>query len=223
MIDIFIFPDAVNRNDNLKYYKLNINQHQLTYFYNNKYVIIDTALLRDGSSSIVLYNPKSDDLYVLYNFREILQFTNTKPKDFLTEFQRQGLMQIDKSSHGVFVKVFLFKGDINLMSDTTDFSKYPHILLEDMTNLDRDYSWSIKNIEAAVFDDKIKISFTLIISEFWSEPIYLNHAGQSVLLKPGYNEVIFQYINSEDVYVGAKNSHYPGRKMLINKYAKHNK
>ena len=214
MTDIFIFPDAVNQNTNLKSYKLNIDKEQLTYFYNDKYVIIDTSLLTNGSSTIVLYNPKCDDLYVLYNFREILQLTNKKPRDFLTEFQRQGLIQIDKSSHGIFVKVFLFKGDIKLTSDTTDFSIYPHLSLQDMIELDRDYSWRIKNTKTIIFDNKVKISFTLTVSNFWSEPIYLNHAGQSILLKSGHNELILPYIKTENIYIGIKNSHYPGRKIF---------
>lgn len=215
MINIFIFPNAVRKTHQNDKYKLNIIDNILTYIYNDQHVIVDTNLIPNGSSTMIMHNPNNNDLYVLYNFREILQLTNLKPKDFFIEYQRQGLVQIDKSRKGLFIKVFLLKGDFELESDTTDFSVCPHLSLSEMYELDRKYSWKFDKVCVNILHSKVTISLNLIVSDFWTEKLYINHAGQSKILHPGYNEVIFDYVNTEDAYVGTMNSHYSGRKISL--------
>ena len=69
--NLFIFPNAVNRKNEIETIKLNTKDKVLEFSHNGKVNIIDTELLRDGSSTVILNNGITDNTYVLYNFREV--------------------------------------------------------------------------------------------------------------------------------------------------------
>ena len=220
---LFVFPNAVSRKDDKEKLKLNIHGSQLTMILDKSQVVIDTDLIRNGSSTMVMHNPITDNLYVLYNFREVLQVLDMTPLEMLYTFNNRGFMQIDKSNDDLFIKVFLLKGDSELLSDTTDFSTYKHCTADYIHPLDWQYSWTLKNVKGKLTGDFIEMSFELLKSDFWKEDVYISHAGQSIKLNPGHNEVSFKYIPTEKAYIGTLNCRYKGRAIDIERLLYANK
>ena len=94
--NLFIFLTQWIEND-IETIKLNTKGKVLEFFHNGKVNIIDTELLRDGSSTVILNNGITDNTYVLYNFREVLQVLDMLPSEFLTNLSQRCFMQLDKS------------------------------------------------------------------------------------------------------------------------------
>lgn len=217
-MNIFVFPNAVRRKGKEKI-KLNLDLEdtKLHFHYNDEHLIVDTKLLRNGSSTIITESPKKDSRYVLFNFREILEIMEMFPREFLSAMNQRAFIQIDKSNDDVFIKVFCLEGDKTIKSDTTDFSSYPHVPLESIHELDRRYSWDIENVAAELREGKLILWFDVKISDFWKEPLYVSHGGQSVRIFEGRNSKWFHYVPTEKVYFGSFNSRYIGRAVDIQK------
>lgn len=215
---LFVFDDAVRKHYMDEAIKLNIYDDHILHFYHNETkLIIDTDLLRDGSSTMLLYNPATDKTYVLYDFREILEVLNMTPKEMLSSLNQVGFMQIDKCNNDTFIKVFLLNGETELSSDTHNFASYKHYTTDYIHPLDWKYSWTIHHA-SAIYDEsesKITIEFDMKRSEFWTRDIYISHAGQTQKIKEGHNKVVFTYIETEDVYLGNPNCRYKGRALDI--------
>lgn len=211
--NLFIFPHAVRRESESETIRLNVNGGVLSFFHNDAEVSIDTTFLRDGSSTVVMANSLTGATYALYNFREILQVMDMTPSELLGTMNQRCFMQIDKSGGEVFIKVFLLEGMNELPSNTDDFSGKAHLTTDYIHELDWKYSWTIKNVSASVSGSEktITISFETVVSDFWKEPIYISHAGQTVLCNEGKNVVVFRYNEHENAYLGAPNCRYKGR------------
>lgn len=210
-MNLFVFPDAVNRYEDSEKIKLNIDGDKFHMITGNTKNTIDTSLLRDGSTTMVLNNGDIDNTFVLYNFREILQALNLTPQEMLHSLNLRGFMQIDKCNGDLFIKVFLLKGDSCLESDTDDFSSYAHCTLDYIHPLDWAYSWTVKHVNAELDGDYVNIEFDLLKSDFWSRDVYVSHGGQSAKLVVGHNKVRFKYIDTENAYIGEENCRYKGR------------
>lgn len=214
MKNLFIFPNAIHT-DEEKEVKLNIKGKVLYFWYGERHVMIDTEVLRDGSSTMILNNPLLSETYVLYNFRETLEVLAMTPSEMLSRLQQQGLMQIDKCGGEVYIKVFL-PGDY-LESDTHDFSSYAHYTKDYIHPLDWRYSWTLKEVAGNVENGMLHLELELVKSDFWQRDIYLSHAGQYALLQPGKNKVEFKYIPTENTYVGNPNCRYTGRAIELDR------
>lgn len=212
---LFIFPDSVRRENEKENIKLNIVGSVFHFFHNGKESIIDTALLKSGSSTMVLNNTLTGETYVLYNFREILQVLGMSSQEMLSTLHQRGFMQIDKQGDDLFVKVFLLEGDKELASDINDFSSYRHYTKDYIHPLDYQYSWSFRNLKGRLVDGYLELTFTIKKSDFWVEPLYISHAGQSVRVKEGENKVRFKYIPTEGVYGGNENARQKGRALDV--------
>lgn len=213
---LFVFDDAVRKNDIHENIKLNIYDDHILHFYHNKQkTIIDTNLLRDGSSTMVLYNQATSHVYVLYNFRELLEVLDMTPKEMLTNLNQKGFIQIDKCNDDTFIKIFLLRGETELASDTHNFASYKHYTIDYIHPLDWKYSWTIHNAKAILSENReeVTISFDMKRSDFWTKDLYISHAGQTYPIVEGHNEVTFTYIETEDVYFGNPNSHYKSRSL----------
>lgn len=66
-------------------------------------------------------------------------------------------------------------------------------------------------MKAAINDGVLTLSFETLISDFWKTQVFISHAGQSQLVKKGFNSVVFKYIPTESIYFGAENCRYTGR------------
>ena len=216
MDNIYIFPNVVRRKSEKERFKVNIEGKEIYLLYDcgdgaEQIVLIDTEILRDGSSTMVLNNSITGNTYALYNFREILQVMDMIPSEFLSVMGQRGFMQIDKSGGDVFVKVFLLEGERSLASDINDFSRYEHCTKDYILPLDWRYSWTLGDVKAHVEGDKLKLELELIESEFWKSGVYASHGGQYILLSPGKNNIEFRFNPHENVYLGSPNCRYTGR------------
>ena len=207
---IFVFASRNNGTS----MKVNVVDTRYDIMYNGQETSVDCSVLRDGSSTAVMYNPLQDKLYPIYNFREILQVINLTAAEFSNSVQMPCVMQIDKSNGAAFVKICLPLGMRHLDSDTTDFSQYEVRPVDQIHELDLQFSWQLQGTRAH-FDDDSKTYFTvntyLNRSDFWKEPVYLNYAGQSQLLESGENIVRFKYVPHNELFAGAQDCRYPGR------------
>lgn len=209
--NLFIFPNAVNRQNGEESIRLDVHGDRLHFFHNDKEVFIDTENLRDGSSTVILSNTITDNTYVLYNFREFLQVLDMTPSELLSNLSQRCFMQIDKSGGELFIKCFLLRGMNELPSHTDDFSSKAHYTMDYIHELDWRYSWTVNNVTAELEGDEIVISFDTVISDFWREPVYISHAAQTALCHEGRNTVRFKYNVTENAYLGAANCRYKGR------------
>ena len=208
---IFVFPNAVRRKSERENIHLNTQNNVFRFFYGDIETRIYGENMRNGSTAVVLSNGVTGNTYVLYNFREILQLCDMTPSELLETFGHRCFLQIDKSGDEYFVKAFLLEGMNELPSDTDDFSGCVHLTLDYIHELDWEYSWTIKDVSARLEGDTITIFFETVVSDFWKEPIYLSHAGQSVLCHEGRNTAVFKYNETENAYLGAQNTRYKGR------------
>lgn len=213
--NFYIFPNAVRRKESGERVKLNVENNRFHFYHTHdnttKHIIVDTELLADGSSTMVLHNNITGDTYALYNFRELLQVLDMTPSEFMQVLNQRGFMQIDKSGGEVFVKLFLLDGDNELASDTDDFSALSHCTKDYIHPLDWQYSWTLHEVHGSLCNDELILQMKLQQSDFWQQDIYCSHGGQAVKLHPGVNEVRFKYNESENVYLGAPNCRYKGR------------
>lgn len=213
--NLFVFPNAVNKRSGEETIRLDTEGKKLHFFHNDEEVVIDTDNLRDGSSTVVLSNSVTDSTYVLYNFRELLQVLDMTPSELLSNLSQRCFMQIDKSGGELFIKCFLPMGMNELPSCTDDFSGKAHYTVGYIHELDWCYSWTIKNVAAELEGDEIVISFDTVISDFWHEPVYISHAGQTALCREGHNTVRFKYNVTENAYLGTANCRYKGRAIYL--------
>lgn len=216
MKNLYIFPGLVKRKSEKEHFKVNIEGKEIYVLYDSgngaeQIVLIDTEILRDGSSTMVLNNSITGNTYALYNFREILQVMDMIPSEFLSVMGQRGFMQIDKSGGEVFVKVFLLEGERILESDINDFSGYEHYTKDYIHPLDWRYSWTLGDVKASVEGDKLLLELELIESEFWKSGVYASHGGQYIRLSFGKNNIEFRFNPHEDVYLGSPNCRYTGR------------
>ncbi|MCF0143300.1 MAG: hypothetical protein HUJ75_07980, partial [Parasporobacterium sp.] len=65
--NLYIFPDAVNRNSEAETISLDITGDTLFFYHNGKVNIIDTSVLADGTSTVILNNSMTGATYVLFN------------------------------------------------------------------------------------------------------------------------------------------------------------
>ena len=193
--------------------KVNIIGTRYDITYSGQETSVDCSVLRDGSSTVVMYNPLQNTLYPIYNFREILQVINLPASEFSNRVQMPCVMQIDKSDGNVFVKISIPRGMRHLDSDTTDFSQYEVRPVDQVHELDLQFSWQLQGTRASYNEEKSEIIVQTYLnrSSFWKEPIYLNYAGQSQLLESGENIVRFKYVPHNDFFAGARDCRYPGR------------
>lgn len=208
---IFVFPDAVNRQSLDETIRLDIHGSKLHFFHKKQEVIVDTAVLRNGSSTVILSSGMTDNTYALYNFREILQTLDMTPSEFFTTLAQRCFLQIDKSGDEVFMKAFLLKGMNEMPSRTNDFSGCSHCTMDYIHELDWKYSWTIKNVQGNLKEGWLTLTFETVLSDFWKEPVYISHGGQTALCRKGWNVVKFRYNPTENAYLGAENCRYKGR------------
>lgn len=218
---LFIFPNAMPRRSEDDDIKLNIEGSVFHFFHGGEELIIDTALLRDGSSTMVMSNAITRKDYVLYNFRELLEVLDMTPSEMLSTLSQRGFMQIDTCAGDLYVKVFLPEGEAELLSDTTDFSEYRHETKDSIHPLDWRYSWTLRDLTAKLDGERLTLTFTLDRSDFWTRPLFVSHGGQTQELYEGRNEVTFTYIPTENAYVGNPNCRYKGRSIELKRLLLH--
>lgn len=217
MIDLFIF-DNFHPNYKDSILKFNITDNKIDINFENYKIYIDPSVLRNGSSTLVLYNPVQKELYTLFNFKQLLEVLNMTPSELLERLVQFGIMQIDKCNDNYFIK--LFSPTYNLQSDTHDITKYTFLTKDAIHPIDWKYSWITNTLDAKLIDGYLYVDLELEQSEFWTNEIYASHGGQPLKLNKGINHLRFKYIQSEDIYIGNMNCRYKGRRIEVVKLLK---
>lgn len=207
---IFVFPDLIDRHDG-EHVKLNIDGDVFHFFHDEKEVVVNCSLLRDGSSTLIMRSNITGNTFALYNFREILQALDLTPTEFNYYMNLTSFMQIDRCGDGLFVKAFLLRGDYDLESDTDDFSMLEHCTADYVHPLDWRFSWTTHDAKASLDGDVLRLSIRLDRSDFRTRPVFCSYGGQAVELKDGQNDLTFTYVPCEFAYIGEPYCRYKGR------------
>lgn len=212
---IVIFPNCVNRQWADEEVEIDIIGEEIVVHHNSQEMHINIHALRNGSSTSVCSGIQGD--FVFYNMREILGIIGLKPQEFLRTFQFRSFCQIDKTSAGIFLKIFCLTGESLPKSQHTNWNKYEIADIKDLHQVDRKYSWEFQLIDQNITkDNRLVIAGSLRKSELWKqETLYFNYAGQTIALSEGNNQISCIYVPNENAYIGAKYSRYPGRCVQI--------
>lgn len=210
---IYVFPDCVQSIEKEEL-QVDLEGHCLSIFHNGNHSIIDFDALEPGTSTQLVSGWNGD--MVLYNYRELLMIYGLKPLEFLQTFHLHGWVQVDKTHRGVFVKIFCPAGQWNPVSRKTNWSQYPHVGTDQLSQVDRKNSWSFIPTNIQIWDGALDVTGTLWKSELWQdELLYFNHGGQAAPLYEGGNHFSLIYVPGEDAYVGSKYSRYVGRRIKL--------
>lgn len=219
--NLFVFVDAVRRNTNDEKIKLNVVGSELHFFHNDDEYVIDTEVLESNTSTCMISNEVTGNMYVLYNFKELCQALDMSSKEFLNILNQRCFMQIEKNSFGeLFIKVFCLQGTNELASDTNDFYDKSHYPVDYIHPLDTQYSFSVYNINGYKVDNenKIVLNFSFRKSDFIRDKvIYCNYGGESKECKLGSNTMEFKYRPNEDIHFGSKISRSKNRCIEVSK------
>lgn len=220
--NLFIFADAVNRQHDNECMKLNIYDNIIHFFLDDQSVQINTDLLAANTTTCIVYNQVTNNLYTLYNFKELCGAMDLTSQELLTTLQQRCFMQIEKNTHGeLFIKAFLFKGMNKMPSDTNDFSENQYCTMEQLHPLDNQFGWhAVTGAIEFIGSRDIVLYVELIVckSKFYRDtPIYCNYGGQCIECDEGLTELYLKPVIGEDIYVSTiKNSRNKGRVIPIN-------
>lgn len=87
--------------------------------------------------------------------------------------------------------------------------------MADIHKLDRAFSWTVKKVKARIHYGRIEGSLAFHRSDFWKEPVFVSHAGQTQELTEGENWFSFAWSPTEDVYCGHQCGRYKGRALHV--------
>lgn len=216
---IFLKPKRSNKINNSQL-KLNIHATVYDLYYGNGHTTVDCSVLRNHSSTMVMLNKfypdKEDDLFVVYNWKELSEIFNTTNSDLVTKTQQESFMQIDRVDDIVFTKVFLPYNQTCLASDTHDFSQNLYVTTDFIKPLDWQYHTTFSVIDLKVVEDRL-VGELEICKGILNEDMYINYAGQSIPAKDGVIQINFKYVPNNDIYLGSELAQYNGRKFEVDK------
>src|SRR5574344_432311 len=98
--DLYVFPETVKRNNILESTKLDILEKdgitRLIFEFCGQIRIVNLDDLDAYSSTCIMCNFVNNEIYTVYNFRELLEVMNLTPKEMLDSLQQRCFVQIDK-------------------------------------------------------------------------------------------------------------------------------
>lgn len=179
----------------------------------NHLCTIDFKHMKEGDSAIVVYSPVVDRLFVLYNYRELLQLLGLAPSETYSAIHAIIVAQVDIVKEEPFVKVFLSSGQYKLDGnlDSSDCVFKP---ISDMHALDLQFSYDAKTSYRI---NNGMIVFSVYLSKnAYEGPLYFNYGSQSCKLNDnGITNIIYDYIPREDAFIGPERSRLEGRRVRI--------
>lgn len=179
----------------------------------NYFCTVDFKHMKEGDSAIVVYSPIADKLFVLYNYRELLQLLGLAPSETYTAIHAVIIAQIDIVKKEPFIKVFLSRRQYKLNGnlDSSDCVFKP---ISDMHALDLQFSYDTKTTYEINGD---RIIFSVYLSKnAYSGSLYFNYGSQSCKLNDdGITNIIYDYIPGEDAFIGPEHSRLEGRRVRV--------
>lgn len=179
----------------------------------NHFCTVDIKHMKEGDSAIVVYSPIANKLFVLYNYRELLQLLGLAPSETYTAIRAIIVAQVDIVKKEPFIKVFLSKGQYKLDGDL-DSSDCVFKPISDMHALDLQFSYDAKTT-FEICDGRIIFSVYLIKNAY-DNPLYFNYGSQSCRLNDnGVTNMVYDYIPNEDAFIGPEHSRLEGRRVRV--------
>lgn len=221
-LHFFIFPESVNRDNPNENTKLEFDREENVFIfsYMNQKVHINLNMLESGTSTCVCLNTFTNELYTLYNFREIVESLNILPSEFLKSLKQKCFLQIEKlSRRRFFIKAFTLVGEKHLDGDP-EWLQYENYTKDQIIPIDRSFTWEITHFIAQELAGSLYIEVNIKKADVYSLPIYISYAGQSIKYNPlRYTSGVYKFdkiVPGERVYFGSKNTHCKGRSLGIN-------
>ena len=179
----------------------------------NNTCTVDIKHMQDGDSAIVVYSPVANKLFVLYNYRELLQLLGLAPSETYTAIHAVIVAQVDIVKQEPFIKVFLSNGQYKLDGDL-DSSDCVFKPISEMHALDLQFSYETKT-DFKIDDNKIAFSVYLNKNAY-EGPLYFNYGSQSCRLNDNdITHMVYDYIPNEDAFIGPEHSRLEGRRVHI--------
>jgi hypothetical protein len=195
---IYIFPQAVDEFGSLK---LNIYEDKYALTLNEGTVFIGIDEIKKNTSNLVLYDRENDTFIFLDDYIPILEKYAATNEEFLKKINKNAFMQIDYYGSSHFVKVFLPALQMNLNSDTHDFSKYGHFPIGAIHPIDWRYQPTAILHSAELDGPNVKINIESIPSVL-DDVIYYQYNGSAGTIPLGFNDITLPYKPGEIMRIG---------------------
>lgn len=179
----------------------------------NNSCTVDIKHMGEGDSAIVVYSSMVGKLFVLYNYRELLQLLGLAPSETYTVMRAVIVAQIDVVNKEPFVKVFLSKGQYKLGGniDSSDCVFKP---ISDMHALDLQFSYDTKTTYR--INNGMIVFSVHLVKNAYKGPLYFNYGSQTCKLNDdGVTNIIYDYIPNEDAFIGPEHSRLEGRRVHV--------
>lgn len=187
----YVFPECVRAyNTQLK---VNITDGGYEVTIDNKTLIVDNASIRKNTSNIVMFDTILGEMFLFKDFDSVTKKSNISANNFLKQVRQSGLLQIDWFGTGHFVKAFLPIGQVNLLSDTHDFSQCSHFPISAIHPVDWQYQPDAILRNIYILDGgKLDIRIESIPSML-SDSIYYRYGSQSGSIPLGLNDIVLNF------------------------------
>ena len=195
----YVFPECVKVSGQLK---VNISDGHYEVSINNHAAIVTKEQIAKNTANLVLYDEAMGALTLLQDLDSVTKRNNISASDFLKAINKNALLQIDWFGSGHFVKAFLPIGQMNLLSDTHDFSQCAHFPIAAIHPVDWQYQPGAI-LRKAEFGDgnQIKLSIEAIPS-LLSDCIYYRYGTQSGSIPLGVHDITLSYEPQQIVKIG---------------------
>lgn len=195
----YVFPECVRVSGQLK---VNIADGNYEVSINNNAAIVTKDQIDKNTANLVLYDEAMGSLMLFNDLDSVTKRNKLSASDFLKAIKRNALLQIDWFGSGHFVKAFLPIGQMNLLSDTHDFSQCAHFPITAIHPVDWQYQPSAI-LRKAEFGEanQIKLSIEAIPS-ILSGCIYYRYGTQSGSIPLGVHDITLSYEPQQMIKIG---------------------
>lgn len=164
-------------------------------------MVIDTAVLKNGSSAVVLNNPLTGRTYIIYDFSNLLDRLDLMPSSFAIKLLQRCFLQVYKINGEVCIKVFLPEGTDRLESNTDNLSAWKRYTLGYAAAQDKGLFWQTRDLSARLEGSLLIIGFKNLPVKGQNPDGVLRYVGYETSISPGINTFAFPYVPGEKIHL----------------------
>ncbi|MDU4960949.1 MAG: hypothetical protein E6X17_09870 [Sporomusaceae bacterium] len=194
----YVFPECVRVSGQLK---VNIADDQYAVSINNQHTSIAFDQIHKNTANLVLYDAAMGTLTLFKDLDSVTKQQHVLASDFLKAIQKNSLLQIDWFGSGHFVKAFLPMGQVNLLSDTHDFSQCAHFPLTAIHPVDWQYQPSAILRQAELAGSQLRLRIEAIPS-ILSDSIFYRYGSQTGAIPLGVHDILLSYEPQQVLHIG---------------------
>jgi hypothetical protein len=178
-----------------------MDERRIFFFHNNFQMVIDTAVLKNGSSAVVLNNPLTGRTYIIYDFSNLLDRLDLMPSSFAIKLLQRCFLQVYKINGEVCIKVFLPEGTDRLESNTDNLSAWKRYTLGYAAAQDKGLFWQTRDLSARLEGSLLIIGFKNLPVKGQNPDGVLRYVGYETSISPGINTFAFPYVPGEKIHL----------------------